>query len=448
MMFLLTTGIAVLLQAQPFVAPPGAADLDLIEAARSGQVAQATALLEKGANVNAIDRRGFTPVMWASASGDAPMVRHLIERGALLNARSNDGSTALRLASANGFVEVARLLLIRGADIAPSKNGTSARQIAAARGHAEVETLLAQAEDLGARLLKAAAEGHDTLARQLLAAGAPASITDERGATPLMLAARNGDLGLLQALLSRGADASARDAQGQTVLQWAEPSPTTGKYVIAFLRDRGITGEAAIQRAAAPAPQVKASLDALATLLGRVPPAPASSAALRRATTALTQLRALSAAWPADSPADYRDNLAGHVRRLQTALTAADARTLTATLDAVAEDLEIKLEHCVMSGGKLGAPVAVKVRTVREGQEVRSWQVFYLPRVLETAPGARPDLFPQLSSPTEELLVPGRYVMWVRDPTTTRTGERTIVKVGGGRKDLLLDLPLPSSPAR
>ena len=66
-----------------------------------------------------------------------------------------------------------------------------------------------------------------------------------------------------------------------------------------------------------------------------------------------------------------------------------------------------------------------------------------MPRVFEAATNASPDLFPQLSSPTEDTLVPGRYVMWVRDPATARLGERTVIKVGEGRKELLIDLPVP-----
>jgi hypothetical protein len=33
--------------------------------------------------------------------------------------------------------------------------------------------------------------------------------------------------------------------------------------------------------------------------------------------------------------------------------------------------------------------------------------------------------------------------MWVRDPATSRLGERTVVKVGEGKKELILDLPVP-----
>ena len=104
--------------------------------------------------------------------------------------------------------------------------------------------------------------------------------------------------------------------------------------------------------------------------------------------------------------------------------------------------------HCNRSGGKLGGSVTVRVRTLKGGEEIKSWQVFYMPRVFEAAPNARPDLFPQLSSPTEETLVPGRYVMWVRDPASARVGERTIVKVGEGKKELILDLPVPAALPR
>jgi hypothetical protein len=35
--------------------------------------------------------------------------------------------------------------------------------------------------------------------------------------------------------------------------------------------------------------------------------------------------------------------------------------------------------------------------------------------------------------------------MWVRNPSTNTVGERTVVKVGEGRKELIVDLPVPSA---
>jgi len=67
--------------------------------------------------------------------------------------------------------------------------------------------------------------------------------------------------------------------------------------------------------------------------------------------------------------------------------------------------------------------------------------------VFEAMGGVTPDRFPKLSSPTSETLVPGRYVMWVRD-ADNRTSERISVKVGEGKKELPLDLTVPSGPAR
>jgi hypothetical protein len=395
-----------------------------------------------------VDRRGFTPLIWACAGANVELVQYLLTNGAAVDHRAADGTTALIVAAANGLTEAVRALVSRGADVTATKGGMKARQFAIERGQSDIVAMLERAESLGARLLQAASEGHDAAIRQLIAMGAPVNVTNERGETALMLAARNGDLGLLQALLSRGADPSARDTQGRTVIDWAEPSPTTGRYVVAFLLERGIKkGPAPRSAPRVQSPQVKASLRTLTAILPRIPPASGPIRdAQRRISATLSQLEALSAKWPAESPEDYRDNLAGGIAALETALKAGDVQSLAATLQAVAEDLEAKLEHCTKSGGTLGGSVVVRVRTVQGGEERKSWQVFYMPRVFEAAAQASPDLFPQLSSPTAETLVPGRYVMWTRDPATARVGERTIVKVGEGRKELLLDLPVPAAP--
>jgi ankyrin repeat protein len=427
----------------------GNAGIDLLESAKLGQADRVKDLLARGASVHAVDRRGFTPLMWACASGNLAVANLLLGNGASVDARARDGLTPLMLASANGFIDLTRALILRGSDVNAARNGVTARQLAAARGHANVAVLLEEAEGFGGKLLRAAAEGNDTGVRQLLASGAPVNVTDERGLNALMMAARNGSLGMMQALLSRGADATARDTAGQGVFEWAEQSSLTSKYVVAFLVDHGLSRERVRLAGSAESPQVRASLETLAGLLSRIPPAsPALRTAQRRAAAALQQLQMLSSNWPADSPEDYRDNLSEDVKTLEAAIAAGNVDALVATTQAVADDLEIKLEHCNRSGGKLGGSVTVRVRTVKGGDEIASWQVFYMPRVLEAAPNASPDVFPQLSSPTEDALVPGRYVMWARDPLSARVGERTVVKVGEGKKELALDLPVPAAPTR
>ena len=196
-------------------------------------------------------------------------------------------------------------------------------------------------------------------------------------------------------------------------------------------------------------PSLAVSLNALGASLSRVPKTPAAlSFATFRVRNTLSQLQQLAANWPAESPLDYRTNVSTSVTLLDRALAARDTARLIAVLQALGDDLEVKLEHCTKSGGKLGGSVVVSVRTVQGGQEIRNWQVFYLPKVFDTIGGTTPDRFPKLSSPTSETLVPGRYVMWVRDTDSTRTSDKTTVKVGEGKKELLLDLSVPVGAPR
>ncbi len=206
---------------------------------------------------------------------------------------------------------------------------------------------------------------------------------------------------------------------------------------------------AAAQPTATPPPPLTQSLTSLGRQLTRVPNASLSmNFAEWRARVAVSNLQDLARNWPAESPADYRANLARHVVVFEDALTAGDAARLTAFLEALADDLEVKLEHCRQSGGKLGGSVTVQVRTLQDGQEIRNWQVFYLPRMLDALGAGTADRFPQLSSPTQESLVPGRYVMWVRDAASAKTGDKVVVKVGEGKQELVLDLPVPAGASR
>src|SRR5688572_31873428 len=92
--------------------PAQAPAADLLQSAKLGDVTRVRDLLARGASVDAADRRGLTPLMWAAASGHPEIVRQLLESGAAVDRRAGDGSTALMLAAANGFTEIVRALVL------------------------------------------------------------------------------------------------------------------------------------------------------------------------------------------------------------------------------------------------------------------------------------------------------------------------------------------------
>ena len=69
--------------------------------------------------------------------------------------------------------------------------------------------------------------------------------------------------------------------------------------------------------------------------------------------------------------------------------------------------------------------------------------MFYLSKIFEFFKDARPEVFPAFSSPSAESIPPGRYVIWARDPKTKREGPRTVIKVGEGKREMRVDVPIP-----
>jgi len=92
--------------------------LDLWEAARAGDLGVIERRLASGVSVNALDGKlGLTPLSWAAISGRAEAVELLIQRGANVNAVNRDGGTALHGAAFLGHVKAVDLLVQNGAKI-------------------------------------------------------------------------------------------------------------------------------------------------------------------------------------------------------------------------------------------------------------------------------------------------------------------------------------------
>src|SRR5262249_22750866 len=93
-------------------------------------------LLEKGAEVDARDKLGITPLMWAVNRGNLPLIRFLIDAGADVNAKDREKhneSTVLMYAQR---IDTAELLLRHGANpSACNASGETAWEYALLNNH-------------------------------------------------------------------------------------------------------------------------------------------------------------------------------------------------------------------------------------------------------------------------------------------------------------------------
>lgn len=187
--------VAALIKGNPDLlraADPAGSTL-LHHAAGFGTIETLQLLVDAGAEINAKNTRGSTPLHWAVP--EEKKVRLLLAHGAAVNAKLADGRTPLYLATflGNGH-PVIRLLLEHGAD--PNLRAGGGR----------------------APLAIAASRGDAVAIRLLIDARASIDFSDSAGATPLMLAASSGSVDAVRWLLERGADARAQTKRGETAL--------------------------------------------------------------------------------------------------------------------------------------------------------------------------------------------------------------------------------------
>ncbi len=186
-------------------APDGRTPLHV--AARAGDAAAVQQLLDQGANIDAVDIRGYPALTLAVAGRHPGVVRALLARGA--NASPATESPLIAAAQV-GDVDVVELLLDHGAPIEACDHlGRGSLYWAAYLGHrAVVELLLDRGADLHARDQRGDTPLHGAASnvidpevlRTLIERGARIDVVDDIGATPLDLAEREGERELMQSM--------------------------------------------------------------------------------------------------------------------------------------------------------------------------------------------------------------------------------------------------------
>lgn len=182
----------------PNVKEPVSQAAPLIASSARGDIEIVRTLLNAGADVNARDRGGYTPVLRALEKSNLEIADLLLARPEVeLNAQGASGVTVLMQYVGLNNEDMVRKVLDRGA------------------------TVELQDSDGDTALHRAAQSGNVEILELLLAKGAKPDVQNKVGGTALMWAAVFGHEDAARALLEKGADPSLKDNQGRTASDWA-----------------------------------------------------------------------------------------------------------------------------------------------------------------------------------------------------------------------------------
>lgn len=204
-------------------------------AIRGGSAAAVEWLLRNGAEPDATDANGETPLHLAARAGRTDLASDLLNRGADVNAdgywiasdgiRRGGGMTPLHLAAQEGHLDMVNFLLAHGAHVNSQHAATEVPEWDDDNPYEHITPLWAAAE-----------EGHADVVQRLLAAGAQVAGGGDASPTALHAAARNGHGQVVQMLLDHESDPNGGDAPYSPLHEAAEHGHAD---IISVLLDSG-----------------------------------------------------------------------------------------------------------------------------------------------------------------------------------------------------------------
>uniref|UniRef100_A0A7N8X6V3 Tetratricopeptide repeat, ankyrin repeat and coiled-coil containing 1b n=1 Tax=Mastacembelus armatus TaxID=205130 RepID=A0A7N8X6V3_9TELE len=192
----------------------------LTASAGRGKMEVCSLLLEQGAVVQQVNRRGVSPLFCAVRQGHWQIAELLLQHGADINISDKQGRTLLMVAACEGHLSTVEFLLSKGASLTSmDKEGLTPLSWACLKGHKNVVQFLVEK-------------------------GAVIDHTDKNGRTPLDLAAFYGDAEIVQYLVERGAVIEHVDYSGMRPLDRAIGCRNTS-VVVTLLKKGAKLGNAA-----------------------------------------------------------------------------------------------------------------------------------------------------------------------------------------------------------
>ena len=225
----------------------------LYTASLLGQLSFCRLLLSSGAQIEAANDLGYTPLMAAIEGGHDDVIDFFLKSGANVNPEviarvqieGMGGASPLITATRKENVALIKKLLKRGVDVnRPAPNGWTPLKSAAQQGNLDIVTVLLEggadpniADDTNYTPLMNAVSGeHEDIVKLLLKFRADPNVQSgenpedddwEPGRTALMDAAVSGNLPIARELLKQGANPNLLNSKGRTALHSAVISANT-----------------------------------------------------------------------------------------------------------------------------------------------------------------------------------------------------------------------------